>query len=85
MRRGDGLQSLSGESKMTPELKSNPEKSSFEKQAGQRAPGVIREFWDFLRFNKKWWLTPIIVIMLLLGAVILMGGTAAAPFIYTLF
>ena len=29
----------------------------------------MREFWDFLRYNKKWWLIPIIVIMLLLGLV----------------
>lgn len=67
------------------EIKSNPEQRSFEQQADQRAPGILREFWDFLRFNKKWWLTPIVVIMLLFGALILMSGTAAAPFIYTLF
>jgi hypothetical protein len=67
------------------EIKSNPEQRSFEQQADERAPGIVREFWDFLRFNKKWWLTPIVVIMLLFGALILMSGTAAAPFIYTLF
>lgn len=70
---------------MQREAKSNSEKPSFEKLANQRAPGVVREFWDFLRYNKKWWLTPIVVIMLLFGALILMSGTAAAPFIYTLF
>ena len=52
----------------------------------QRPPrSVARELWDFLRFNKKWWLTPIILVLLLLGALLLIGGTAAAPFIYTLF
>jgi len=52
----------------------------------QRPPrSVAREFWDFLRFNKKWWLTPIILVLLLLGVLLLIGGTAAAPFIYTLF
>ena len=48
-------------------------------------PGLVREFWDFLKDSKKWWLTPIIVCLLLFGALVLLGGTAAAPFIYTLF
>ena len=29
--------------------------------------GIIREFWDFLRYNKKWWLTPIVLVLLLVG------------------
>jgi len=47
--------------------------------------GIIREFWDFLRYNKKWWLTPIVLVLLLVGVLVLLSGTAAAPFIYTLF
>jgi hypothetical protein len=43
------------------------------------------EFVQFLRENKKWWLTPIILSILLLGALVVLGGSAAAPFIYTLF
>jgi hypothetical protein len=39
----------------------------------------------FLRANKKWWLAPILVAILLLGLLVVLGGTAAAPFIYTLF
>lgn len=62
-----------------------PEKNEFEAQIGGARPGLLREFYDFLRENKKWWLTPIIVSVLLLGALVLLGGTAAAPFIYTLF
>ncbi|MCH8010901.1 MAG: hypothetical protein IIA61_02970 [Candidatus Marinimicrobia bacterium] len=47
---------------------------------------IIKEFWEFLRFRKKWWLTPILVMLLLLGAlIILTEGSAIAPFIYTLF
>ena len=53
--------------------------------AAASRPGLVREFWDFLRDSKKWWLTPIIVCLLLFGALVLLGGTAAAPFIYTLF
>jgi hypothetical protein len=46
---------------------------------------LVGEFVQFLRENKKWWLTPIVLSMLLLGALVLLGGSAAAPFIYTLF
>ena len=57
----------------------------FARQAETASPGLLREFFDFLRYNKKWWLTPIIVVLLLLGVLILLSSTAAAPFIYTLF
>ena len=46
---------------------------------------VLRELWLFMRRNKAWWLAPIVVSILLLGGLVLLGGTAAAPFIYTLF
>ena len=54
-------------------------------EAAGKSPGLVREFFDFLRYNKKWWLTPIILVLLLLGVLVLLSGTAAAPFIYTLF
>lgn len=57
----------------------------FAEQAQQAQPGLVREFWDFLRYNKKWWLTPIVVVLLLLGMLVFLSGTPAAPFIYTLF
>ena len=47
--------------------------------------GLLREFWDFLRYNKKWWLLPILITLVVLGAFVLLSGTAFAPFIYTLF
>ena len=47
---------------------------------------IIREFWEFLKVRKKWWLTPIVVMLLLLGTlIVLTEGSAIAPFIYTLF
>ena len=65
------------------------EKQSGEDFAEQAARGgrtsLLREFAEFLGQNKKWWLAPIIASILLLGALVLLGGTAAAPFIYTLF
>jgi len=54
-------------------------------QAEAPSTGLLREYWDFLRHNKKWWLIPIIVALLLVGVLVILGGTAAAPFIYTLF
>jgi len=47
---------------------------------------IIKEFWEFLRARKKWWLAPIVLFLLLLGALIIFTeGSAVAPFIYTLF
>lgn len=45
-----------------------------------------REFWEFLKARKRFWLLPIIIVMLLLGALVVFTETSAiAPFIYTLF
>lgn len=47
---------------------------------------ILREFWEFLKVRKKWWLAPIVIFLLLLGALIIFTeGSAVAPFIYTLF
>lgn len=67
------------------EPQTDSDADEFTRQAEQRAPGLLREYWDFLRYNKKWWLVPIIVSLLLVGILIVLGSTAAAPFIYTLF
>jgi len=45
-----------------------------------------REFWEFLRIRKKWWLAPIIILSVVLGLlIVLTHGSALAPFIYTIF
>ena len=62
-----------------------PERDDFARQADLPTRSFARELWEFLRSNKKWWLTPIILVLVLLGAILVIGGTAAAPFIYTLF
>ena len=54
-------------------------------RASGKQTGLVSEFIGFLKANKKWWLAPIIVSILLLGLLVMLGGTAAAPFIYTLF
>ena len=46
----------------------------------------IREFWEFLKVRKKYWLFPIIMVLLLFGGlIVLTQGSAVAPFIYTIF
>ncbi len=70
---------------MSNEIKRDPPQQAIEQLAGRKSPGFFREFGDFLLHNKKWWVTPIIVIMLLIGGLLFLSGTAAAPFIYTLF
>ena len=47
---------------------------------------LLKEFWEFMKVRKKFWLMPIILILLLLGVLIVFAETSAvAPFIYTLF
>ena len=46
----------------------------------------LREFWEFLKVRKKFWLLPILFVLVLFGGlIILTQGTAIAPFIYTVF
>ncbi|HKC52177.1 MAG TPA: DUF5989 family protein [Myxococcota bacterium] len=60
-------------------------KNDFVSEAAKPQAGLASELWEFLRDNKKWWLAPIVISILGLGLLVLLGGTAAAPFIYTLF
>tara|TARA_B100001996_G_C18392816_1_gene489878 strand:- start:30 stop:179 length:150 start_codon:yes stop_codon:yes gene_type:complete len=46
----------------------------------------IKEFWEFLRFRKKYWLLPILIVLVIFGGLIILSqGSAVAPFIYTIF
>ena len=46
----------------------------------------FKEFWEFLKERKKYWLMPIIIVLVLFGGlIVLTQGSAIAPFIYTLF
>lgn len=65
--------------------KPNSDAQQFEELAQEPSPGLLREFWDFLRYNKRWWLTPIIVVLLLVGLLVVLSGSAIAPFIYPFF
>lgn len=46
----------------------------------------LKDILKFMKERKKFWLAPIILVLLFLGILIVFGGgSAAAPFIYTLF
>ena len=46
----------------------------------------LKEFWEFLKIRKKYWLFPIIIVLALFGAlIVLTEGSAIAPFIYAIF
>jgi hypothetical protein len=48
------------------------------------SPGFFREFWGFLKSNKKWWLLPTLILFLILALLLLLSSTGLAPFIYTI-
>jgi hypothetical protein len=55
----------------------------FEQQATEQVPGLLAEFWDFLRFNRKWWMAPIVLVLLLVAALLVLSALGLSPFIYT--
>jgi hypothetical protein len=59
---------------------------AFDDPKDGKGPGIISEFWSFMKVRKKWWLGPIVLMLGLLGLlVVFTQGSAMAPFIYTLF
>jgi len=47
---------------------------------------VLKELWQLLREEKKYWLLPAVLVLVLFGILIAVSETSAvAPFIYTLF
>ena len=46
----------------------------------------LKEFCEFLKVRKKYWLLPILIVLVLFGGLIILSqGSAVAPFIYTIF
>jgi len=46
----------------------------------------LKEFFEFLKVRKKYWLLPILLVLVLFGGLIVLSqGSAVAPFIYTIF
>jgi hypothetical protein len=47
---------------------------------------LIREFFLFIKQEKKWWLIPLLTVLLLVGVLIVFAGSSPlAPFLYPLF
>ena len=47
---------------------------------------IFKEFFHFLKNQKKWWLLPLVGLGLMLGIILLVAKSSAlAPFIYSLF
>jgi hypothetical protein len=57
----------------------------FEKAAHGKRRSLVGELAGFLGATRKYWLLPLVIVLLLLVGLVILGGTAAAPFIYTLF
>jgi Family of unknown function (DUF5989) len=57
----------------------------FRRQAEEQHVGFLGELLYMIKRDKQWWLVPILLMLLVLSALVFLGGTAAAPFIYTLF
>ncbi len=47
--------------------------------------GLLGEFLQFLREEKKWWLAPLLLMIALLSLLVAVSASPVAPFIYTLF
>ena len=46
----------------------------------------LKEFFEFIKVRKKYWLLPIILFLFLLGGLLVVTeGTSVAPLIYTIF
>ena len=46
----------------------------------------LKEFWEFIKVRKKYWLLPILFVLVIFGGLIILSqGSAVAPFIYTIF
>jgi hypothetical protein len=63
----------------------NDDEHELRQLASEERVSFLAELFAFMREHKKWWLLPIVVTLLLFGALVLLSGTAAGPFIYTLF
>ena len=49
-------------------------------------PSLVKEFFLFIKHEKKWWLGPLILVLLIVGALVVFASSSPlAPFLYPLF
>lgn len=46
---------------------------------------LLKEYWQFLKDEKKQWMFVLVIILLLVGLLVTVTSSAIAPFIYALF
>ena len=46
---------------------------------------LLKEYWQFLKTEKKQWMIVLVVILVLVGVLVTVTSSAVAPFIYALF
>ncbi len=48
---------------------------------------ILAEYWEFLKFRKKFWLAPIVAILVCLGVLLAFASSSAtiSPFLYMMF
>ncbi len=48
-------------------------------------PSLAKEFFLFIKHEKKWWLAPLLIVLLIVGALVIFASTSPlAPFLYPL-
>jgi hypothetical protein len=62
-----------------------PKNSDFKEAGRGKPPGIVREFFEFLADNKKWWMLPILALLLIFGLLAVLATSGVAPWIYTVF
>ena len=67
------------------EQEKNSQENNFLADAEASQVGLVTEFVDFLKYNKKWWMTPILLVLGLIAVLVVISATGGAPFIYALF
>jgi hypothetical protein len=63
----------------------SPHQSSFEDESKKARRSLLREIWDWMGENRKWWLSPIILALIILGTLVLISGTPLGQWIYSVF
>jgi len=46
---------------------------------------LIKEYWEFLKTEKKRWMMVVVLLLLLVGLLVTLTASPVAPFIYALF
>jgi hypothetical protein len=56
------------------------------RQTTMARQSLLKEFFLFIKEEKKWWLVPLIAVLLIVGVLIVFAGSSPlAPFLYPLF